>query len=326
LGHDAVVGGDDDDHNVSDLSAAGSHAGEGFVAGGVEEDDLAAGCRRAFLGKLHLVGADVLGDAAGLAFGHVREADGVEQGGLAVIDVAHDGDDGGTGDFELAGVFGFEDLFDGLVGDLFFVADDVGGGAEFGGHVLDHFGVEGLVDGDEDAAHQERGNQVLGADVELFGQVLDADAFGYGDFASDGQRFTAILHPAVTRRRHKAFMGPSLVLGYCGRPPRPLLGAARWGGALRRLVERRRARDAGRRSHRDGLRQSRAVRRNRDARREHQDRQCRRVRHSRQGWCGWDAWAAVRRAFGRASQRLPRCVADNCRARRRARSKIGLPR
>jgi hypothetical protein len=42
LGHDAVVGGDHDDHDVGDLGAAGSHAGEGFVAGGVEEDDLAA--------------------------------------------------------------------------------------------------------------------------------------------------------------------------------------------------------------------------------------------------------------------------------------------
>ena len=41
-----------------------------------------------------LVGADVLGDAAGLAPGHVGFADGVEQRGLAVVDVAHDGDHG----------------------------------------------------------------------------------------------------------------------------------------------------------------------------------------------------------------------------------------
>jgi hypothetical protein len=45
LGHDAVVGGDHDDHDVSDLCAAGSHAGEGLMAGGIEKDDLAAGCR-----------------------------------------------------------------------------------------------------------------------------------------------------------------------------------------------------------------------------------------------------------------------------------------
>ena len=42
---------------------------------------------------LDLVGADVLGDAAGLAGDHVGVADAVEQLGLAVVDVAHDGDD-----------------------------------------------------------------------------------------------------------------------------------------------------------------------------------------------------------------------------------------
>ena len=40
------------------------------------------------------VGADVLGDAAGFAGGDVGLADDVEQRGLAVVHVAHDGDDG----------------------------------------------------------------------------------------------------------------------------------------------------------------------------------------------------------------------------------------
>ena len=63
-------------------------------------------------------------------------------------------------------------------------------GAELGGDVLDHLGVERLVDGDEDAAHQQGGDQVLGADFELFGQVLDADALGDRDLAGDGQRLS----------------------------------------------------------------------------------------------------------------------------------------
>ena len=40
---------------------------------------------------LDLVGADVLGDAAGLFLADVGLTDGVEQPGLAVVDVAHDG-------------------------------------------------------------------------------------------------------------------------------------------------------------------------------------------------------------------------------------------
>jgi hypothetical protein len=43
-------------------------------------------------GQRHLVGADMLGDAAGLAGGDVGCAQRVEQRGLAVVDVAHDGD------------------------------------------------------------------------------------------------------------------------------------------------------------------------------------------------------------------------------------------
>ena len=85
LRHDAVVGGHHDGGDVGDLGAAGAHGGEGLVARRVEEGDGLAVV-------LHLVGADVLRDAAGLAGGHLGLADGVEQAGLAVVDVAHDGD------------------------------------------------------------------------------------------------------------------------------------------------------------------------------------------------------------------------------------------
>ena len=43
----------------------------------------------------------MLGDATGLARHHVGGADAVEQQGLAVVDVAHDGDDRRAGPLEL---------------------------------------------------------------------------------------------------------------------------------------------------------------------------------------------------------------------------------
>ena len=46
LGHDAVVGRDDDDRDVGDLRAAGPHRGERLVARRVEEDDALAVVRR----------------------------------------------------------------------------------------------------------------------------------------------------------------------------------------------------------------------------------------------------------------------------------------
>jgi len=45
----------------------------------------------------HLIGADMLGDAARLVRRHVGGAQRVEQRGLAVVDMAHDGDHGRPG-------------------------------------------------------------------------------------------------------------------------------------------------------------------------------------------------------------------------------------
>ncbi len=179
----------------------------------------------------------MLGNAARFARGNVGFADGVEQRSLAVIDVAHDRDHGRARHFELVGVLGFEHFFDGLVGQLFFVADDGGRRAELGGHILHHLGIERLVHGDEDAAHQQRRDQVLGADFELLRQVLHADAFGDGDLAGDGQRLVAVLHAAIAWRRHKAlhraFFGLRILL--------LATSAAARRGALRasRLLRRR---------------------------------------------------------------------------------------
>src|SRR5699024_7933104 len=91
LGHHAVVRGDHQDRDVGDVRTAGTHGGERLVTRGVDE-----GQRTLLLLvlDLHLVGADVLGDAAGLPGADLRLPDRVQQAGLAVVDVAHDGHDG----------------------------------------------------------------------------------------------------------------------------------------------------------------------------------------------------------------------------------------
>ena len=63
LRHHAVVRRDHQHDNVGDARAACAHRGEGGVAGRVDESDL--GARR----RGDLIGADMLGDAAGLAGG-----------------------------------------------------------------------------------------------------------------------------------------------------------------------------------------------------------------------------------------------------------------
>src|SRR4029077_11488538 len=81
LRHDTVVGGDHQDRDVGGLRAAGTHGGERLWTGGVDEGDRP---NTAVEIHLNLVGADVLGDAAGLFLTDVGLADGVQQSGLSV--------------------------------------------------------------------------------------------------------------------------------------------------------------------------------------------------------------------------------------------------
>ena len=90
LRHDTVIGCDHEHYDVRHLGAAGAHRGECGVAWRVDEGDLAARRQR------DLIGTDVLGDAAGFAGDDVRLTNGVEQRGLAVVNVAHDGHDRGA--------------------------------------------------------------------------------------------------------------------------------------------------------------------------------------------------------------------------------------
>ena len=137
LRHDAVVGRHHQHHDIGDLGAAGTHAGERFVTRRVDEDDLLAVL-------LDVIRADVLRDAAGFSAGHVGQADGIEQRSLTVIDVAHDGDHGRT---LLAILVDFGLL--NLVRGFFFVAELVGGRAEIARQFFGQLHVQRLIDGGE---------------------------------------------------------------------------------------------------------------------------------------------------------------------------------
>ena len=95
------------------LRAAGAHGRERLVARRVDERDRA-------LAQVRLVRADVLRDAAELPRDDVRLADRVQELGLAVVDVAHDGHDRRARDQR-----GLVDLLFGLGVELFLDPDDL---------------------------------------------------------------------------------------------------------------------------------------------------------------------------------------------------------
>ncbi len=167
LGHHAVIGSDDEHHEIRGLRAAHAHRGERFVARRVQERDRAV--RRG-----HRVRADVLGDAARLTGDHVGLADLIEQAGLTVIDVTHDGHYRRTRDalgrvIELGTLRGDQLVFlaDGDVFDL---------PTELVGHDFGRFGVERAVDVHAGHAQAHELHQDLGRlRADLGGQALQPD-------------------------------------------------------------------------------------------------------------------------------------------------------
>ena len=231
LRHHAVVGSHHQHDDVGGLGAAGTHAGERFVAGRIEEHDLAPVGGRFSVHDPNFVGADVLRDSAGFAFRDGSRANGVEQRSLAVIDVSHDGNHGRPRNR-------FRSAFlacTGGVGDLFlrllFEADDVGVGSEEARHLAGEFGVERLVDGREHAARQQTRDQILRANIQLLRQILHADAFGDGDVPRDRLR---LIRERKPRRRnvalHRAFLHPAWNIALSGTSRRTTGTAAgtRW--------------------------------------------------------------------------------------------------
>ena len=137
------------------------------MARGIQEGDQA-------VVDLDLIGTDGLGDAAGLACGNVGLADGVQNTGLAVVNVAHDADHRGTLHQILLRILflGEQALFDGhmhLVLDLC---------VELLGQQGCGIKVDDVVDGMHLAHLHELGNDLAGLLLQAGSQLADGDLVG----------------------------------------------------------------------------------------------------------------------------------------------------
>ena len=165
LGHHAVIGGNDENDNVCGARTASTHGGKRLVARSIDKGDLATLFD-------DLVGTDVLGDAAGFASDDVGLAKAVEQQGLAVVHVAHDGDDRRTGDFEV-GIVGL--VVEHLQQPSFLLLariDEQQLAAHLKGEELHGVVGQALAGGDHFALEHEEANDVGGGAVELGTQLL----------------------------------------------------------------------------------------------------------------------------------------------------------
>ena len=172
--HDAVIGRDDQHHDVGDIGAARTHRGKGLMARRIDKGDLLAAPQG------DAIGADMLGDAAGFATGDIGLAQRVEQRCLAVVDMAHDRDHRRArleriGQVLLAAQ---PDLDIGL-GDAPQAVSELGDD-QFGG-----VGVDDLVDRRHDTHAHQRLDHVGGAFGHAVRQFLDGDRLGNDDLAHD---------------------------------------------------------------------------------------------------------------------------------------------
>ena len=174
LRHHAVVGSHHQHHEVGDLGAAGAHGGERLVAGRIDERDLLA------VGRHHLIGADMLRDASGLAGHHVGLANGIEQRGLAVVDVAHDGDDRRPRLLVLVDIGGSGEAFLDVG-----LRHALGRVAELAHDQLGRVGVDHVVDLVHRALVHQEPDDVDGALGHAVGEFLDGDDLRNDDFAHD---------------------------------------------------------------------------------------------------------------------------------------------
>ncbi|KAF1003226.1 MAG: hypothetical protein GAK36_00288 [Pseudomonas sp.] len=163
LWHHAVVRGHHQDHDVGRLGTTGTHRRKRGVARGIEER------HHATVG-FNVVCTDVLGNAAGFACSYLGTTDVVEQRGLTVVNVAHDGHNRRTGNrftFKLQGLG--QGVFQGGVADQgHFVA-------QLFGNQLGSFLIQYLVDGGRGAQLEHELDDFSGLDRHLLGKVAHSD-------------------------------------------------------------------------------------------------------------------------------------------------------
>src|SRR6185436_20835367 len=83
LRHHSIIRRHDQDDDIRNLGTTTSHGSEGFMAWRVQE-------RHLLPAHPDRICTDMLCDPARLPFRHLRLPDGIKQGGLAMIDMAHD--------------------------------------------------------------------------------------------------------------------------------------------------------------------------------------------------------------------------------------------
>ena len=169
LRHYTVICSHYEHYNVGDLGPPRAHEREGFVPRCIQKDNVPPL-------YVHVIGADVLRDPTSLRSRHIGLAYGIQQGGLAVVDMTHNGDDRWSRD-AVSRIVG--DFLPGLC--FLFEADNFRPEPELRADVLCNLQVQGLVYRSQNPLGYKLLDNVFGLDLHLFRQLFQRYALGNGD-------------------------------------------------------------------------------------------------------------------------------------------------
>ena len=172
LRHHTVISRHHQNHNIRDLRTTRTHRRKGGMAGRINEGDLAAQRRH------DLISTDMLGNATGFTAHHIGFAQGIEQGGFAVIDMAHDGDNRRTADEIVILINGVEQAFFNIR-----FRHTLHGMTKLFRHKLCGIGIDHIGDLDHLALLHQEADHVDGPFSHTISQFLNGDCFGNNDFA-----------------------------------------------------------------------------------------------------------------------------------------------
>ena len=182
LRHDAVIGSDNQNCDIGNLRTAATHCAECRVTRSIKERNFLAS-------DFHLIGANLLSDAACFASGNMLLADPVHKRRLAVVNVTEEGNDRCARPQSLGRIIwdqiicvdGLENrLRSGLIASML----NRDSKAILLRNLRSDIRLNALIDGRENFKSHEIGNEAVGLDVELRGQILDDNRSANGNFTS----------------------------------------------------------------------------------------------------------------------------------------------
>ena len=200
LGHDPVIGGDNQNNDIGNLGAARPHGGKRLMSGRVQKGNMT------FVGG-NMISADMLGNPSGFHIGDPGFTNHIEQRSFTMIDMPHNGYHRWSF-LQLLGIVGF------LFQYLFFLE----GGTrtldfiiKFGRHQGRCIIVDTLVDSGHKTQAHESSDHFAGFDSHAFCQFGQYDSFidlnpaldgfgrGYLGFLSGGWDFGLASFARFTR-------------------------------------------------------------------------------------------------------------------------------